>query len=284
MTDEQVQWLRREYGDEVTVAIVLSTAYGNFQDRLVQALGLPVEEAGPVSPSLPDNEPEASAPPRPPIPGAAAGESGPSPAVVASFELLQERLERQRARESRIPIPEWDEVSDRIPAGFYASGKPLEIRWSRLVVGRQPEIGGAWIKTLRMFESESRQDRVFEESMFWVVTRALGCSYCMGHCEMLMEVGGLDRSAIQDRTRALATGDWTRFSPAERTAFALAEKMTDAPWSVTDADVAALQTALGPERALDAIWWIARCQFMTKVSDAFQLSLERENVFLGAYK
>ena len=27
------------------------------------------------------------------------------------------------------------------------------------------------------------------------------------------------------------------------------------------------------------IWWSSRCQFMTKISDAFQLQLERENVF-----
>jgi len=38
----------------------------------------------------------------------------------------------------------------------------------------------------------------------------------------------------------------------------------------------------GRERALDVIWWSSRCQFMTKISDAFQLQLERENVFQDA--
>ena len=36
---------------------------------------------------------------------------------------------------------------------------------------------------------------------------------------------------------------------------------------------------LGPERALDVLWWSCRCHYMTCVSDAFQLPLERENVF-----
>ena len=35
----------------------------------------------------------------------------------------------------------------------------------------------------------------------------------------------------------------------------------------------------GPERALDVVWWACRCHYMTRVADAFQLPLERENVF-----
>jgi hypothetical protein len=27
------------------------------------------------------------------------------------------------------------------------------------------------------------------------------------------------------------------------------------------------------------IWWACRCHYMTRVADAFQLPLERENVF-----
>ena len=34
--------------------------------------------------------------------------------------------------------------------------------------------------------AEAPQDRVFEESLFWVQTRAVRCNYCMGHCEMLL--------------------------------------------------------------------------------------------------
>ena len=35
----------------------------------------------------------------------------------------------------------------------------------------------------------------------------------------------------------------------------------------------------GTERALDVLWWACRCHYMTRVADAFQISLERENVF-----
>ena len=101
----------------------------------------------------------------------------------------------------------------------------------------------------------------------------------MGHTEMLLAVAGLDDKAVRERTRKLAEGDWSSFPPAQRTAFAYARKMSNQPWSIMDEDVAELKRAFGTERALDVIWWACRCHFMTRVADAFQLPLERENVF-----
>src|SRR5215475_13864350 len=101
----------------------------------------------------------------------------------------------------------------------------------------------------------------------------------MGHCEMLLAVAGLDEKAVTERTRRLAGGDWSKFSPAERAAFAFARKQATAPASVRAADLEGLVRHFGPERALDVVWWSCRCHYMTRVADAFQLPLERENVF-----
>jgi alkylhydroperoxidase family enzyme len=100
---------------------------------------------------------------------------------------------------------------------------------------------------------------------------------------MLLAVAGLDEDRITERTRRLAAGDWASFPPAERAAFAYARKMSRAPADVTDEDVRELQRHFGPERALDVIWWTSRCHYMTRVADAFQLPLERENVFADAF-
>ena len=104
----------------------------------------------------------------------------------------------------------------------------------------------------------------------------------MGHCEMLLAVAGLDEKAIGERTRRLAGGDWSDFTPAERAGFAFARKQAKDPASVTDSDVRGLVKHFGPERALDVIWWACRCHYMTCVADAFQLPLERDNVFDNA--
>ena len=103
----------------------------------------------------------------------------------------------------------------------------------------------------------------------------------MGHCEMLLAVAGLDENAVRERTRRLAGGDWSGFPAAEQAAFAFARKQAVAPASVSDEDVSGLVRHFGPERALDVIWWACRCHYMTRVADAFQLPLERDNVFRG---
>jgi hypothetical protein len=101
----------------------------------------------------------------------------------------------------------------------------------------------------------------------------------MGHCEMLLAVAGLDKSEITKRTRQLASGDWSEFDVADRAAFTFAKKMSQTPWELTGRDFLVLEKLFGRHRAVDVAWWSARCQYMTRVADAFQLPLERENVF-----
>lgn len=101
----------------------------------------------------------------------------------------------------------------------------------------------------------------------------------MGHTEMLLAVAGLDRDSLTERTRRLAGGDWSSFPVAERYAFAFTRKQAKQPWSITGADLRGLVEHFGRHRALDVLWWACRCHYMTRVADAFQLPLERENVF-----
>lgn len=120
---------------------------------------------------------------------------------------------------------------------------------------------------------------MFEESLFRVQTRTIDCSYCMGHCEMLLEVAGLDKQAIAERTSRLAGSDWSVFPPTEQRAYAYARKLTNAPWTLTSADYTVLEKDLGPAQPMSTLWWLCRGLCMTRISDGFQLPLERENVF-----
>ena len=101
----------------------------------------------------------------------------------------------------------------------------------------------------------------------------------MGHSEMLLAVAGLKQDEIKQRTRTLAGGDWSAFPPAERLAYQFAYKLAKKPAALADADVQGLIDAFGRERALDVIWYGSWCNYMTRVADAFQLPLERTNVF-----
>ena len=101
----------------------------------------------------------------------------------------------------------------------------------------------------------------------------------MGHCEMLLAVAGLTDDEIGERVAKLAAGDWSMFTPADRAAFRYARKVSLEPESLTARDYRELERHYGPVRALDVVWWAARCHYMTRVADAFQLPLEKENVF-----
>jgi alkylhydroperoxidase family enzyme len=104
----------------------------------------------------------------------------------------------------------------------------------------------------------------------------------MGHTEMLLAVAGLDELSVKDRAAKLASGDWSSFKPGERAALFFARKLSKTPWEIAAADVSLLSAHVGPEHALDSIWYICWCNYMTRVADAFQIPLEGENVFMDA--
>jgi len=131
--------------------------------------------------------------------------------------------------------------------------------------------------------AEASPDRILEESLFWIQTRAIRCNYCMGHCEMLLEVAGLNHDQIADRTRRLASNDWSSFPPAEQRAYAYARKLTRTPWELTPGEYRTLVADFGDKQAMATFFWLCRGLYMTRVSDGLKLPLERENVF-GDYR
>ena len=289
--DSMFEELRQTYGDEGVASMVLLAAYGNFQDRIVLGLQLPLEESGPLAPV--DVEFEEGAlqiasliPPN--------GErselltngedvvSDDGDWGTVSFEELQARLEQQRDRQPRLPVPTWDDVKGKLPPAM--ATRPTRIVWSLMTYGYAAELQIPWSIATRTMWAERPGDRVFEESLFWIQTRAIECNYCMGHCEMLLEVAGLDKNAVAERTRKLASDDWSAFPPAEQRAYAYARKLSKSPWTLTSDDYRTLENDLGSAQAMSTFWWLCRGLYMTRISDGFQLPLERDNVFADPAK
>lgn len=96
---------------------------------------------------------------------------------------------------------------------------------------------------------------------------------------MLLEVAGLDKAGIAQRTRMLASDDWSAFPPEQQRAFDYARKLSKTPWKLTTQDYHGLAKDLGEKEAMAIFWWLCRGLYMTRVSDGFQLPLERDNVF-----
>jgi hypothetical protein len=101
----------------------------------------------------------------------------------------------------------------------------------------------------------------------------------MGHCEMLLAVAGMKADDVAATTGLLAAGK--AGTEAEKIAFAFTRKQALNPASITDADIQELERYFGREKAWQVIWWASRCHYMTKVADAFQFPLEKENPFFA---
>src|SRR5262249_4162290 len=155
------------------VAMVLLLAYANFQDRLLLALGVPIEPGGPMPPLEVRFDPKADPPPVPPRQPPQGRPVPKEPERVddpfwlsMEFSDLQQQLSAQRSRSSRIRVPTWEYVLRVMPPELPRPERPIRIRWSLVTLGYQPELAAAWSASTRAFRQEAQQDRVFEESLF----------------------------------------------------------------------------------------------------------------------
>lgn len=97
---------------------------------------------------------------------------------------------------------------------------------------------------------------------------------------MGLAVAGLSKKQIETATQKLASGDWSGFPPEFRVGFKFARKQAKSPASIAGADIAELERECGQEKTWQLVWWASRCHYMTRFADAFQMPLERDNVFL----
>lgn len=177
VTDEQVAHLMEAYGDKQVVAIVLLVAYSNFLDRLLHAFGLAdADDSSFPPPATPQESTTGTGrkpPPRtPPAEPPAADDAAARQLAEwsrVSFAQLQDKLDSQRTRKSRIKVPD--------SPGTSSQRRPSRVRWSLVCASYQPELASAWFNAMGTFARESQQDRVFEESLFWVITRSIDCFY-----------------------------------------------------------------------------------------------------------
>jgi hypothetical protein len=269
-------------------------AYANFQDRILICLGATAEPNGPLPPVDVAFDPAAFASRTTPPPAAAQRSPLPRPTgsdliddepewASTTYEALQERLDAQRRKPTRLRIPAWEEFARNLPPGLFRG--PSDIIWYRIVFGYAPDLAVPFEYFMRTAggESAGKYDRVFGQGLFWVTTKAVKCPYCMGHCEMNWEVAGLSKGEIAERSRLLAGDDWSSFPPAEQRAFAFARKLTRAPGSISDEDIATMKRDFGPDRAVIVALNASRYHYMVRISNGFQLRLERENVFYDYY-
>lgn len=183
ITDSQMAALVEQLGPEQVVGIVHTVAFANFENRVFLALGVDVEPDGPLPPVELELDSQQQAdvgvPPRRSTEELQA--AAPSTGVAArvdwgqkDFAALELALDRQKQRGPRIPIPAVERLA-HLPAP--ERERTAKVVWSRVSVGYQPQLTAGWFRLMQTFRDEAALDRVFANSMFWVVTRSNECFY-----------------------------------------------------------------------------------------------------------
>ena len=179
VTDEVVADLLKRFGPEKVVAMVHTLAYANFHNRVIVGLGVEVEPDGPLPPLQvdPASRTKIVTPKRPPLKEPSVVKSLPGFQLdwnKQTIEDLTKAVDQQKARKSRIPLPDPAHFA-KLPPG--AKQQAENIVWMNISMGYQPQLTAAWFECLRAFQSEAAFDRVYSNSVFWVITRSNECFY-----------------------------------------------------------------------------------------------------------
>ncbi|MBX9680583.1 MAG: hypothetical protein K2X38_17650 [Gemmataceae bacterium] len=182
LTDEEMDLLLKRFGPEKLVAMVHTAAFANFENRIFLAIGTKAESEGLIPPiDYPIGSEEAKklqAPPREPWSPDKVGSVGLSKLELnwrpKSADELKVLLEKQKARQSRIPLPDLERIA-KLPAA--AKDQATRVVWTRVMTGYQPQMTMDWFDMLRAYQQEAKLDRSLSQLMFWVITRGNECFY-----------------------------------------------------------------------------------------------------------
>ena len=183
VSDNQVAELIGQFGTEQVVGIVHTVAFANFENRLFLALDVELEADGPLPPVelkiATGQQGEVPVPPRRPWEEVLAmATSSDTTARVdwrqQDFSTLEKALNRQQNRTPRIALPEASRLESLPPD---TRERTKKIIWSNVSVGYQPQLTGGWFRLMQVFRDEAVLDKVFANSVFWVVTRSNECFY-----------------------------------------------------------------------------------------------------------
>ena len=163
--------------------------------------------------------------------------------------VMKQLLEDMKGRTPRIPLPpltdeEKAKLGDRpMDAGYEGRLRSLYLQGqggNQLGAGGQPGGGNA--------DPALTLDYKFKTQLFWIVSRANNCQYCLGHQE-----GKLLNAGMTEDEVATLDGDWAKLPAREQAAYGFARTFTLHPHRLADADVAGLRKHFTDPQILEMV-------------------------------
>ena len=194
--------------------------------------------------------------------------SQPKPVPVTRPNMKQ-ALEDLKKRQPRLPLPpltdeEKAKNGDRSPVNngrMRALYLPPELRGGDFPRDPDPAL------TL---------DPAFKTRLFWIVSRANNCEYCLGHQELKLSAAGM----TDDQLAAL-DADWDAFPPEERAAFAFTRRLTYEPHTLDDAAIDALRKHYKDLQILEIIFTVANNNATNRWTDSLGIPEDADGSFFA---
>ncbi|WP_397568850.1 carboxymuconolactone decarboxylase family protein [Schlesneria sp. T3-172] len=173
---------------------------------------------------------------------------------------MKKRIQALKERTSRLPLPPPTEQE-------IASGRPLvnngRLRalylppaWQSFLVpgwgsssATRPSGGTAAL--LKRMEADPSYG--FKTRLFWIVSRANDCQYCLGHQELKLK-----RVGMTDDQVASLDARWDLFPAREQAAMKATRKLTLTPHLFTQQDLAELKQQFPDPEVIDIIYTVSR--------------------------
>ncbi|RUL87122.1 carboxymuconolactone decarboxylase family protein [Tautonia sociabilis] len=190
--------------------------------------------------------------------------------VPVTREDLKQALEQSKRSTPRLPLPPIsDEERQRAEGGSLGVVNNGRMRRDYLPPGF---VAGG-------FPSREEPGMTlgypFQTTLFWIVSRANNCTYCLGHQESKLAAAGVP----EDRVAAL-DGDWSGFSPAERAAFAFTRALTTTPHEIGDDDLEALRAHYDDDQITEIIYVVSSFNAMNRWTGALNIPQEEHREYL----
>ena len=192
----------------------------------------------------------------------------PKPVPVTRPDMKQ-ALEDLKKRQPRLPLPaltdeEKAKYGDRPPVNNGRMRQlylPAELRGGDFPRDPDPSL------TL---------DGAFKTRLFWIVSRANNCEYCLGHQELKLSAAGM----TDDQLAALDV-DWDAFPADERAAFEFTRRLTYEPHTIDAAAVDALRKHYRDLQILEIIFTVANNNATNRWTDSLGIPQDADGSFFA---
>ncbi|HXG09187.1 MAG TPA: hypothetical protein VNK04_05300, partial [Gemmataceae bacterium] len=266
------------YTEMQTFEIIFWVACYNLTNRWTEALSIPLEPHRSFLTPLPagfQDRPSQVAPLAQRDPKAAPGPAAvaPRPALESRAEvetalaLCRKRTPYLRLESEQAALALLPEEARRDAPGIFPARQAVP-NWMRLLA-HFPKAGGYKIQGVVAEAAKGKLDPRLKAQISWICARHDRAWYALGQARRRLLALGESEESIW-----ALDGDWKSFTEPERLTFDFARKLTVAPASITDADVAQLRKFYTDSQVAEIVYRVGSAAFFNRVTEACGLPLE----------